>query len=139
MTLAEKQQELIARLSRLHGAQDRLAHLVERARGRPPLAAAFRTDAFKVEGCLSRLWLVAELRGGRCFFQSDSNSQIVRAIAELLCEFYSGHTPEEIVALDPAFLGKLGITQHLTPNRRNGLSRLWEKIRAFALAQRAST
>ena len=135
MTLIEKQRELIAQLSRLRGAQERLVWLVERARQRPRLAEALKTDAFRIEGCLSRLWFAPEFRAGRCYFQSDSDSQIVRAIAGLLCEFYSGQPPEEIAAHDPGFLGQLGITQHLTPNRRNGLSRLRERIRVFALEQ----
>ena len=63
---------------------------------------------------------------------------IMKGIAVMLCEFYSGQTPEEIAAIDPSFLREVGITQHLTPNRRNGLARIWERIRAFAVAQQGS-
>lgn len=87
-------------------------------------------------GCLANLWLVAETREGRCHFQCDSDSQIVRAVAGLLCDFYSGHTPAEILALEPDFLEQVGINQHLTANRRNVLSRVWERIRGFAEEQR---
>ena len=132
MTLAEKKQELLARLARCHGAQERLAWLVAKARRQPPLESTCKTDAFRVAGCLSKLWLVADCREGRCFFRCDSDSQIVKAIAGLLCEFYSGQEPAEILAHDPAFLGDVGITQHLTGNRRNALTRVWEKIRACA-------
>jgi cysteine desulfuration protein SufE len=81
------------------------------------------------------LWFVAEVREARCFFLTDSDSLIVKGIAGVLSEFYSGATPREIVKLDPSFLGRAGIDQLLTPNRRNSLSRVWEKIHAFASAQ----
>ncbi len=97
--------------------------------------AALRNDAHRVEGCLARLWFVPHFREGRCHYESESDSLIVKAVAGLLCEFYSGHTPAEILAHPPDFLPRLGITQHLTPNRRNGLSRVWDKIRDFAAAQ----
>ncbi len=77
MTLAEKKQELLAQLARCHGAQERLAWLVARARAQAPLGAADKTDVSRVEGCLSKLWLLAECREGRCFFRCVSDSQIV--------------------------------------------------------------
>lgn len=138
MTLADKQHELAGALACCRGAQERLAWLVARARQQAPLEAACKTDAFRVQGCLSRLWFVAECREGRCFFRCDSDSQIVKAVAGLLCEFYSGAKPGEIVAHDPGFLGAAGIKQHLTGNRRNALSRVWEKIRGFAEAKLSS-
>jgi cysteine desulfuration protein SufE len=135
MNLAEKQLQLTAELGALKNGQDRLARLVERARQRPPLAAAERTDANLVPGCLAKLWMVFQSRNGSCFFACDSDSLIVKAIAGLLCEFYSGQAPAEILAHGPEFLGPLGITQHLTPNRRNALSKVWARIREFAAAQ----
>jgi cysteine desulfuration protein SufE len=133
MTLAEKKADLIERLSFLENAQERLAYIVDAARKQPHLAPEFRTDTYRVEGCLSNLWFLPEFRDGRCYYRTDADSQIVRAIAGLLSEFYSGATPEEILRQDPSFLSEVGITQHLSPNRRNGLGRLWEKIRNFAL------
>ena len=99
---------------------------------RPALTAEWRTEAHRVPGCLANLWLVVEWREGRCWFLCDSDSQIVRAVAGLLCEFYSGQKPAEILALEPGFLEQVGINQHLTANRRNVLSRVWERIRGFA-------
>jgi len=132
MNLAEKQVEITARLSALNNGQDRLAFLVEQAKQRPPLAPEFRVDEHLIPGCLAKLWLVKQFHDGRCFFTCDSDSLVVKAIAGLLCEFYSGHTAPEILAHDPKFLAPLGITQHLTPNRRNALSKVWEHIRQFA-------
>ena len=131
-SLAARQRELLATLAPMKDAQERLAWLVAQARARAPMDAAMRTEAHRVDGCLARLWFAAEFRDGCCYYQCDSDSLVVKAVAGLLCDFYSGHAPGAISAHDPAFLGRLGLTQHLTPNRRNTLSRLWEKIRAFA-------
>ena len=132
MTLAEKQQQLSTGLAALKNGQDRLAFLVERAKKFPPLAPELRTDANLIPGCLAKLWLVSEFRDERCFFACDSDSLVVKAVAGLLCEFYSDQLPSEIQAHDPAFLAPFGITQHLTPNRRNALAKVWEHIKHFA-------
>lgn len=132
MTLEEKKNELIDDLSLLPSAQDRLMYVVDRAKKTPPLPEDLRTPSTRVEGCLSNLWFIPEFRDGLCFFKVDADSHIVRGIAIVLAEFYSGHSPPEILQNDPAFLSTVGITQHLSPNRRNGLSRLWDKIRTFA-------
>ena len=132
MTLAEKKQELIDDLSLLPSAQDRLMYVVDRAKKSPALPDELRNSETRVEGCLSNLWFIPEFKEGKCYFRVDADSHIVRGIAVVLAEFYSGHPPAEILQNDPAFLSTVGITQHLSPNRRNGLSRLWEKIRGFA-------
>ena len=130
--LAAKRDALLAQLGGFRHPQERLQWLVEQARQRPALAAELRTEAHRVSGCLANLWLVAEWRAGRCWFQCDSDSQIVRAVAGLLCDFYSGQPPAEILAMEPGFLEQVGINQHLTANRRNVLSRVWERIQLFA-------
>jgi cysteine desulfuration protein SufE len=132
MKLAEKQAQLVAELSALKNGQDRLALLVTRAKNVPGLAPELRTPQNLVPGCLAKLWLTTRFADGECSFSCHSDSLIVKAIAGLLCELYSGQPPAEILAQSPDFLAPLGITQHLTPNRRNALSRVWETIRQFA-------
>jgi cysteine desulfuration protein SufE len=132
MTIAERQRQLVARLAALKSSQDRLAYLVKCGRQHPALDPACKTDAFRVDGCLAKVWFVAESIEGRCYFKTDSDSAIVKGIAAVLCDFYSGHTPEEIASTDPSFLEKFGINQHLTPNRRNSLAKIWGRIQAFA-------
>jgi cysteine desulfuration protein SufE len=134
MTLAEKQQQLSTGLAALKNGQDRLAFLVERAKKFPPLASELRTDANRIPGCLAKLWLAAEFRDGKCFFACDSDSLVVKAFAGLLCDFYSDQPPSEILTHDPAFLAPFGITQHLTPNRRNALAKVWDHIKTFTEA-----
>ena len=132
MTLAEKKAQLTAQLAAFENGQDRLAFLVEHAKKIPPLAPELRTEKNLVPGCLAKLWFVPAFREGKCCFACDSDSLVVKAIAGLLCEFYSGNLAPDILAHDPTFLAPLGITQHLTPNRRNALANIWEHIRQFA-------
>ena len=139
MTLTLQQQQLVETFAHLRDSQDRLSWLLDQARKRPLLPLALRTEANRVEGCMARLWLVAEFRDGRCYYQSESDSLIVKAVAGLMCEYYSGHTPAEILNHPPDFLVKLGITQHLAPNRRNGLARVWDRIRLFAESHASPT
>jgi cysteine desulfuration protein SufE len=132
--MAEKQRQLTAALGALKTAQDRLGYVVGFGRKAGPLEAEFKTDAFRVEGCLAKVWFVPKFAGGVCQFRADSDSAIVKGIAVLLCDFYSGSPPEEITQTSPDFLETLGITQHLTPNRRNSLRRIWQQMQAFARA-----
>jgi cysteine desulfuration protein SufE len=132
VTIAQKQQQLSAQLSGFKSAQDRLAYIVGRGRATLPLEPALRVDVNRVPGCLAAVWFVAQFAEGRCEFRADSDSAVIKGIAVLLCEFYSGQLPEEIVRTRPSFLVDFGITQHLTPNRRNSLGRIWESIRACA-------
>jgi cysteine desulfuration protein SufE len=135
MKIAEKKTKISIELAALKSGQDRLVFLVEKAKTRQPLPPDSRIDANRVPGCLAKLWLVAEKRTDRCVFDCDSDSLIVKAVAGLLCDFYSNQSPEEILAVEPDFLAPLGITQHLTPNRRNALARVREYIRNFAQTQ----
>lgn len=134
MTIAEKQEELATTLRALPTAQDRLAYIVGRGRAALSLEEGMKADAFRLEGCLAKVWFVPEFVKGRCFFRADSDSAIVKGITVLLCEFYSGQTPVEIIETKPVFLEKFGITQHLTPNRRNSLAKVWAGIEGFARA-----
>jgi cysteine desulfuration protein SufE len=132
-TLAEKRDAICAELGTLRDAQERLNFLVVRARQRPSLTEMEKIQANRVEGCLAKLWIAPRCTDERCFFAMDSDSLIVKAVAGLLCDFYSGHPPAEILSIDPSFLGPLGINQHLTPNRRNALAKVWEVVRGFAM------
>lgn len=132
MTLEEKKAALIEEITLIPDAYERLGYVVELGKKAEGLSEDLRIDSFKIEGCMSQLWVVPEFKEGRCAYRSESDSAIVKGIASLLCDFYSEAKPEEIVETDADFLGEVGITQHLTPNRRNGLSRIVESIQRFA-------
>lgn len=130
--LLQRRDDLLATLALFPDAHARLDHLMDEARALPPLPEADRTDDRLVPGCLARLWFVPSFDGTRCHFACQSDALIVQAIAGLLCTFYSDATPSDILAVDAAFLREAGITQHLSSNRRDALTRLAATIRAFA-------
>jgi cysteine desulfuration protein SufE len=132
VSLAEKQQQLVADYSVIDDPQERLAAVVDKARGRPPLPEAERSEANRVPGCVSLAWVVGDVRDNHCFFRSDADSPLVRGLLVLLCDFYSDATPAEVLATEPELLEQLGLAQTLSPTRLNGLRSVRAKIRDFA-------
>jgi cysteine desulfuration protein SufE len=130
--LRRKIQQLVDELAEVGDPHERLSLVIDRAKKIPPLPAAERTDAHRVRGCVSVVWLVGQLRDGRCHFRSDAESPIVRGLVALLCECFSGFTPAEILASDADPLGALDLTRNLSPTRRNGLAAARQAIQAFA-------
>ena len=132
MNLEEKKESLIAEITLIPDAYERLGYIVDSGKNSEGLSEDLRIDTFKIEGCMSQLWVVPKYKNGLCHYQSESDSAIVKGIANLICDFYSGALPQEIVDTSADFLSEVGITQHLSPNRRNGLSRIVESIQRFA-------
>lgn len=132
MTLEEKKEALVEELMPFEDHFERFAYIIDRAKANEPLADEYKIDAFLIEGCLSRLWVYPEFREGKCYFSTDSDAAITKGTAALLCGLYSDEKPEDIIALEPDFLADVGITQHLSPNRRNGLTNVRQRIKAYA-------
>lgn len=137
MSLATKQQQLVADYAIIDDPQERLAAVVDQARRRPALPAAERTEANRVRGCVSLAWVVGEVRDGHCHFRCDADSPLVRGLLVLLGDFYSGGTPVEVAATEPALIEQLGLDRSLSPTRLNGLRSVRARIRDFAVAQPA--
>jgi cysteine desulfuration protein SufE len=121
--------------------EDRYRYLIELGRGLPPFPEALRTDANKVRGCVSQVWLASRLKrngGGAALvleFQGDSDAHIVRGLVAVLFALVQGRTPEEILGTDArAVFAELGLAEHLTPQRSNGFFSMVERIRADARA-----
>lgn len=132
MGLKEKRQHLIDEMSYLPDRFERFTYVVDYAKDRPCLPAELRLDSFRVEGCQSQLWLVPELKDGLCYFKADSDSAIVKGIASIICDYFSGETPATVLEGDVKFLEEVGVDQHLSSNRRNGLGKVEERIKRFA-------
>jgi len=137
--LQEKRAALIAELEPFADHHERFQYVIDRAKSAPGLPANLRLDVFLIEGCTSNLWLIPTTKNGRCHFQCDADSLITKGIACLVCDFYEGASVAEVAQTDADFLAEVGITQHLSPNRRNGLSNLVSKIRNFAKAVLSSS
>ena len=132
MGFQEKKAELVDTLSVLPDRFERLEWIVDEGRKSAGLEASERTEENFVEGCQSQLWLVGSLNDGKCFYRADSDSGLVKGLAGIICSYYSGETPEDILQANTEFLREVGIEEHLSSNRRNGLTQIQGKIKAFA-------
>jgi len=132
MSINIKCDELVEELMPFEDPLERFAYVIDRAKDAPGLEAEYKIDTFLIKGCISQLWVFPKFKDGKCYFQADSDASITKGTATLLCELYSGEPPEEIIRVEPDFLSEVGITQHLSPNRRNGLTGVREKIKAYA-------
>ena len=132
MSIEKKRDQLIEELMPFEDPLERFAYVIDRAKDAPGLEDEYKIETFLIKGCISQLWVFPRFENGTCFFQADSDASITKGTATLLCELYSGEKPEEIIRLEPDFLSEVGITQHLSPNRRNGLTGVREKIKTYA-------
>jgi cysteine desulfuration protein SufE len=131
MTVAEKQRALIEELSLVDDRHERLGLIVERARRAPALPAACKTDAHRVPGCVSLVWLAGDCDDGRLTLRADADSPMVKALVALLVELYDGATPADALATEPSLFDDLGLNRDLSPTRRNGLAAVRARIKAI--------
>ena len=132
MFLTDKLQRVVDEFAMLEDPQDRLAAVIERAKRIPPLPATERTEANRVRACVSVVWLVSEIREGRCYFRSDAESPLVRGLVAFLCDFFTGAPVAEVAASEAQPLEALDLMRNLSPTRRNGLTAARNAIGTFA-------
>lgn len=116
---------------------ERYQYLIDLGRKLPPFPDEARTDAWKVSGCQSQVWLLPSGDAARLDFQAISDSSIVSGLIALLLRVYSGRSADEILATEPRFIDSIGLARHLSPTRSNGLAAMLQKIRDYAQATRA--
>ena len=134
MTLEEKQNEIIDEFSAFDDWMDRYQYLVELGNALPPLPEADKTDQNLIDGCQSRVWLVADYADGRINFRGESDAVIVKGIVALLVRVLSGCSPDEILDSDLHFIDRIGLKEHLSPTRSNGLLAMVKQMKMYALA-----
>ena len=140
-TIAEAQEELIEEFAFFDDWMDRYRYIIDLARNLPEFPAEWQTDENKVRGCQSQVWFVAEPgECGRLTFRATSDAPLVSGLIAILLRIYSGRTPDEILATKPDFVGAIGLDEHLSPTRNNGLHAMLTRIYAEAkAAQTAET
>ena len=137
MTINDKQDEIIAEMSELDDWMDRYAYIIDLGNSLPPIDGQYKTPEHLIEGCQSRVWLNAELSDdGKVGFTADSDAIIVKGIISMLIDVLSGHTPREILDADLYFIDRIGLKDHLSPTRSNGLLAMVKQMRMYALAFR---
>lgn len=127
--------DLIDNFSLLDDWEDKYRYIIDLGGRLAPLDEKYRTDEWKVRGCQSQVWLVPELRGGKLFFSGDSDAAIVKGLIFIVFTIYSDKSAAEIKEIEvEEIFAKLGLQEHLSPSRRNGLFSMVEKIKAYAAA-----
>lgn len=134
MTINEIQDEVIEEFSEMSDWMDRYQLLIDLGEEQAPLPAAEKTEQNLIDGCQSRVWLVCDEHDGILSFRAESDALIVKGIVTLLIRVLSGHTPDEILNAELYFIEKIGLTEHLSPTRSNGLLAMVKQMRMYALA-----
>ena len=136
-TIKEVQDNIIAEFCDFDDWLDRYQLLIDLGGEQEPLVDEYKTDNNLIEGCQSRVWLHADLVDGKVEFRAESDALIVKGIVALLMKVYSGRTPDEILENDPYFVEAIGLKEHLSPTRSNGLVAMIKQMKLYALAFKA--
>ena len=137
MTINEIQDEIIEEFVQLDDWMDRYQLLIDLGEDSGTLEAADKNEQNLIDGCQSRVWLQADYTDGNIVFTADSDALITKGIIALLIQVLSGHTPKEIAEADLYFIDRIGLKDHLSPTRSNGLLSMVKQIRMYALAYEA--
>ena len=134
MSINEIQDEIIEEFAEFTEWMDKYQMLIDLGNELDALAPAYKNDQNLIDGCQSRVWLQCDIKDGKLVFTADSDALITKGIIALLIRVVSGHTPKEILDTDLYFIERIGLHQHLSPTRSNGLLSMVKKIKAYALA-----
>lgn len=136
--MAMDAEELVESFELFDDWEDRYRYIIDLGKKLPPMPEAAKTEENKVRGCMSQVWMIHDVKDGKLHFEADSDAFIVRGLIALLMELFNDRTPEEILSVDALDLfRRIGLEGHLSPNRRNGLVSMVERIKAAATASAA--
>ena len=136
-TINEVQDEIIEEFSGFDDWMDKYQLLIDMGSGQEPLPEEYKTEQNLIDGCQRRVWLQADYREGRVVLRAESDALIVKGIVDLLVRVLSGHTPQEILDADLYFIDRIGLKEHLSPTRSNGLVAMLKQMKMYALAFKA--
>jgi len=140
MTIEEQQQEIIEEFQDYDDWMDRYQLLIDLGNEQEPLPEQYKTESNLIDGCQSRVWLQADLSDdGTITFSAESDALIVKGIVTLLIKVLSGHTPDEILEANLHFIEDIGLREHLSPTRSNGLLAMLKQMKMYALAFKSKT
>jgi cysteine desulfuration protein SufE len=137
-TINDIQDEIIEDFSMYDDWNDKYEYLIEFGKSLPLIDEQYKTEDNRIHGCQSKVWLHGELKDGKLYFFADSDAIITKGIVGLLVKVLSGHTPKEIADADLYFIGKIGLQEHLSPTRANGLVSMIKKMKTYGIAFQAA-
>lgn len=136
-TMKEVEQTLIEEFELFDDWMDKYNYIIELGKELPMIEEQYKTPEYLIEGCQSQVWLHADYRDGLVFFTADSDAIITKGIVNLLIRVLSGRTPQEIIDNDLHYLDAIGLKEHLSPTRSNGLASMIKQIKLYAVAFKA--
>lgn len=135
--IQEVQQQIIDEFQALSDWTERYKHIIKQGRTLDPLDDKHKVEENLVRGCQSQVWLHTHLKGDKVIFEADSDAAITKGLVALMVRFYSNQTPDDIIANDPQFIKKIGMEQHLSPTRSNGLASMVKQMKIYAMAYKS--
>ena len=137
MSIKEKEQQIVEEFEMFDDWMDKYNHLIEMGKSLPLIDEKNKTESNLISGCQSRVWLHAEMKDGKVFFRADSDAVITKGIIYILIRALSGEKPEDILHADLKFLDDIGLKEHLSPTRSNGLVSMIKQVKLYAMAFKA--
>lgn len=134
MELADVQDRIIREFNIFEDWTEKYKHIIKLGAKLEPLPEEDHIESNLVKGCQSQVWLTADTEGEKVVFKADSDAAITKGLVALMIRFYSGRTPDEIINTNPDFLGNIGLEQHLSPTRSNGLASMVKQMKIYAMA-----
>lgn len=133
----ETQQKIIKEFQSFSDWTERYKHIIKQGKNLEPLDDEYKVEENLVRGCQSQVWLHTEFHDGKVFFQADSDAAITKGLVALVVRLYSGQHPDTIISTPPEFIKKIGMEQHLSPTRSNGLASMVKQMKIYAMAYKS--
>ena len=137
MTITEKETRIISEFSLFDEWMDKYSYLIEMGKSLPVIDEQYKTEQYLITGCQSQVWLHAAFQDGKVIFTADSDAIITKGIVNLLIQVLSDETPQDILSANMDFIDKIGLKEHLSPTRSNGLTSMIKQMKMYALAFQA--
>ena len=134
MSIQEVQAEIVDEFSFLENWEERYEYMIDLGKSLPLIDEEYKKDENLIKGCQSKVWLYAEYKDGKIFYTADSDAIITKGIVAILVRAYSGYSPEEILQANTDFINEIGLKEHLSPTRANGLVSMIEQMKRYAIA-----
>ncbi len=137
MTIEEIENQLVEEFGLFDDWMDKYNYLIEMGKSLPVIDEKLKTDRYLISGCQSKVWVSAEMKDGKVIFKADSDAIITKGVISLLIRVLSNQTPDDIINANLSFLDKIGLKEHLSPTRSNGLTSMIKQMKLYALAFKA--
>ena len=139
MTIKELQEEIVEEFAFFEDWMERYEYLIQLGKSLPIIDPNYKLDENLIKGCQSKVWLYSKMNDSKINFTADSDAILTKGLVALLLRVFTNQTPKDILAADTIFIDKIGLKEHLSPTRANGLVSMLKQIKLYAIAQQANT